>query len=160
MPAYNSGVQTPFQVSGVTVQEIFGIAINWFAPRAPLLYRTAKRPFGGPTYQITVPAYRPRSTTLGAAVTDTTGTSHTLADGSFVMEGDVLEYVSGERVEVTAVSGNTITVRRGIEGTAAATQLNSTAVKLIGNSAPGHRQAHGDQLAVHHDHAVHADVPA
>ena len=44
------------------------------------------------------------------------------------MNGDVLQLVSGERVEITAdpnLASNTIAVRRGAEGTASSTRARS-----------------------------------
>lgn len=137
---YNQGIVSPTQVNGAIPNEVFGIAINWFAPRTPLLYRLPRVFDGSPTYQMAGHKYRPRTTTLGAAVTDTTGTTLTVADNSFFMQGDVLKLASGEYVEVTAdpnSDGVSLTIRRGIGSTTAATQTNGSTVTLIGNSRTG-----------------------
>lgn len=137
MPAYNSGAVNPQQVASIIPNEVFGIAVNWFAPRIPLLSRLPKIPDGSPVFQMVAHSYRPRATTLGAAalVGDTT---LTLADGSFVMQGDVLALATGEYVEVTAdPAANVVTVRRAASGTTAAAQTSGSAVTLVGNSRTG-----------------------
>jgi len=137
--AYNQGVLNPYQIASTIPNEVFGIAINWFAPRSPLLSRLPKVPDGSPIFQMIGHSYRPRTTTLGAALADNTNTTVVLTDASFIMQGDILALASGEYVEVTADPTNTtnITVRRGISGTTAAAQSNTTAVTLIGNSRTG-----------------------
>lgn len=67
--------------------------------------------------------------TLGAAISDTTGTSVTMASSHSVSAGDTLLVVSsGEQMYVSAVSTNTLTVERGVNGTTAATASNAAAV--------------------------------
>jgi hypothetical protein len=81
-------------------------------------------------------------------VADTTGTTVTLTNASIVMNGDVLLLASGEAVEVVAdpnTTANTITVRRGVAGTTAATQTNGTTVTNLGNSRTA---AETDQKAI------------
>ena len=56
------------------------------------------------------------------------------------MNGDVLELPTGERVEITAdpnVASNTVTVRRGAEGTTPAATPTGGTVMLIANSRTG-----------------------
>lgn len=65
--------------------------------------------------------------TLGAAITDTTGTSVTMTGGHSVEAGDTI-LVDSEQMDVTVVSSNTLTVARGINGTTAATHLNNAPV--------------------------------
>jgi hypothetical protein len=65
--------------------------------------------------------------TLGAAITDTTGTSVTMAGGHTVSAGDTLE-IDSEHFYVSAVASNTLTVTRGQNGTTAATHNNAAAV--------------------------------
>lgn len=139
MPAYSQGTVNPYQIANVIPNEVFGIAINWFAPRTPLLSRLPKVPDGSPVFQMIGHSYRPRTTKLNAALADNTNTSITLLDGSFLMQGDILKLASGEYVEVTAdpPANNVVTVRRGIAGTTAASQTNATVVVLVGNSRTG-----------------------
>lgn len=65
--------------------------------------------------------------TLGAAISSTTATSLTMTANHDVQLGDTL-VIDDEQFDVTAVSTNTITVTRGINGTTAATHLNGAAV--------------------------------
>lgn len=65
--------------------------------------------------------------TLGAAISDTTGTSVTMATGHSVKPLQSL-LIDSEQIFVTAVSTNTLTVKRGANGTTAATHSNSAAV--------------------------------
>lgn len=67
--------------------------------------------------------------TLGAAISDTAGTSVTMTAGHSVELGDTL-IVESEQMYVSAVSTNTLTVTRGINGTTAATHANGTAVSI------------------------------
>ncbi len=72
------------------------------------------------------------STTLGAAITDTTGTSITVASSSgFPSSGTFRILIDSELLKVTAISGTTWTVVRGDGGTTAATHLNASAVNHI-----------------------------
>lgn len=140
MPSYSQGNVNPYQIASVIPNEVFGIAINWFAPRTPLLARLPKVPDGSPVFQMVGHTYRPRSTKLNAAVADNTNTTINLLDNSFIMTGDILALASGEYVEVVSdpsTSNTTVTVRRGIGGTTAAAQTNATAVVLVGNSRTG-----------------------
>jgi hypothetical protein len=140
MSVYVQGAVTPAGIAGVIPNEVFGIAINWFAPRVPLLFRLPKVPDGSPIYQMVGHKYRPRTTTLGAAITSSGATSIVLADNTSFMQGDVLQLASGEHVEIVAdpnSDGVTITVNRGVETTTAATQSNGSAVRLVGNSRTG-----------------------
>ncbi len=67
--------------------------------------------------------------TLGAAISSTTATSVTMTAGHSVELGDTL-IVESEQMYVSAVSSNTLTVTRGINGTTAATHANATAVSV------------------------------
>lgn len=66
-------------------------------------------------------------TTLGAAVTDTTGTSLTVADGMAFSIGETVR-VDSEEMAVDDRSGTTLTVTRGANGTTAATHSNGATV--------------------------------
>lgn len=65
--------------------------------------------------------------TLGAAISSTTATSVTMTAGHSVSAGMTL-LVDSEQLAVTTVSGNTLTMRRGVHGTTAATHSNGAAV--------------------------------
>lgn len=67
-------------------------------------------------------------TTLGAAITDTTGTSVTVASGAAVSPGQTL-LIDSEQLYVQAVSANTVTVERGVNGTTAATHSNGSGIR-------------------------------
>lgn len=65
--------------------------------------------------------------TLGAAISDTTGTSVTMTTGHTVQAGNTL-LIGSEYLFCSAVAGNTLTVQRGVNGSTAATHLISVAV--------------------------------
>ncbi len=66
-------------------------------------------------------------TTLGAAISDTTGTSVTASDGSIFTVSDMFQ-VDSEIFLITAISTNTLTVTRGYFGTTAATHDNGASI--------------------------------
>ena len=66
-------------------------------------------------------------TTLGAAITTTTATTCTVASATNIVAGTML-LIDTEQVYVTSVSGTTVTISRGANGTTAATHLNAAAV--------------------------------
>jgi len=65
--------------------------------------------------------------TLAAAMIDTTGTTLTLTTGGEVGLGDTI-VIDSEQMPVNAVSGKTVTVSRGLNGSTAATHLISATV--------------------------------
>mgnify|MGYP001559710696 CR=1 FL=1 len=65
--------------------------------------------------------------TLGAAISDTTGTSVTMTAGHTVLAGDTIR-VDTEDLYVTVVATNTLTVTRALNGSTAATHANAAAV--------------------------------
>ena len=67
-------------------------------------------------------------TTLGAAITDTSGTSVTVASSTGFPATPFIVSIDTECLLVTNVSGTTWTVTRGYEGSTAATHLNGAAV--------------------------------
>lgn len=76
--------------------------------------------------------YGNKSTTLAAAVSDTTGTSFSVSDQSVAKAGD-WGTVDGETVEITACtdgSPDTFTVRRGMRGSTAATHSNGAVIRI------------------------------
>jgi hypothetical protein len=137
---YLQGIPRPADLTGKILDTDFAISRQWSLNRNPLYARLRAAPVDSYTVQTWPHQYRPRTTTLGAAVTDTTGTTITLTSAAFIMNGDVLMLASGEFVEVVDhpnTTANTILVRRGASGTTAATQTNGTTVTLIGNSRTG-----------------------
>ena len=75
----------------------------------------------------------PNSSTLGAAVSTTNGTSITVAtgDGSKFQINDVLN-IDTERLWVTAISGDSLTVARAFQGTTGATHSNGATIDILG----------------------------
>lgn len=67
--------------------------------------------------------------TLGAAVTTTSATSLTLTAGHGVQAGDTL-VIGTEQMWCSAITSNTVTVTRGVNGTTAATHLINAAVSI------------------------------
>lgn len=137
--AYLQGIQGAFDNQAQIQNDISVVAINWFVNRCPLVTRVPRLPIGSTTFTMVNRSFRSRVATLAAAVA-ATDTQLTLADASSLMNGDVLELASGECVEVIAdpiLSANTVTVRRGIEGTTAGTGAVNDLVRLIGNSRSG-----------------------
>jgi len=143
MPTFYQGAVTPSQVSTVIPVDIYGIAIDWFAPRSPLQKLLRKVLNSSPSYTMAVGAYRSRTTTLGASVADTSTTTVQVASAAIAqqfMKGDILRLNSGELVEVSAdpTSGSAnLTVIRGVAGTSTSTQSSGTTVRLVGNARTG-----------------------
>lgn len=93
---------------------------------------------------------KPFSTTWATAPTGTSGTTGTLA-ASYTPANNTYIQVRGEVMQVTAGSGSTsITVSRGVNGTAAVTQSNGDTV-TAGN-VPGSTAASNGSLFFHADH--------
>jgi hypothetical protein len=133
------GIFGTFDNQAQVRNEITVVAINWFANRCPLVTRVPRVPVGSTTFSLVNRSYRTRNFTLAANALST-DTTLTLADASPIMNGDVIELASGERVEVLAdpnVTNNTILVRRASEGTTAATGTSADVLRLIGNSRTG-----------------------
>ncbi len=137
--SYLQGIQLAFDNQAEIVNDIYVVTSNWFVNRCPIVTRTPRVPVGSTTFSIVSRRFRPRTATLGAAVA-ATDTTITLADASPLMNGDVLQLVSGERVEIIAdpnIVANTISVRRAAEGTTAATGALNDTILLISNSRTG-----------------------
>lgn len=121
--------------AGVIVPDIFGVAINWFVNRTPLISRLPKLPVGSPTFYFTNDNYRPRSSTLSSSYS-TTGTTLTFTDATEFDVGDVLK-VDSEYFLVTAISGTTPTVTYAYAGSTNANHSSGAAVYLITNTRTG-----------------------
>jgi hypothetical protein len=134
--AYLQGIQGGFDNQPQIRNDISVVAINWFVNRCPLVTRVPRVPVASTSFDMVNRGFRARRTALAAAVA-AGDTAITLADASPFMNGDVLELLSGERVEITAapnLAANTVQVRRGVEGTTIGTGASGDAVILIGNS--------------------------
>jgi hypothetical protein len=69
-------------------------------------------------------------TTLSAAITTTTGTSVSITSATGITAGNYIQ-VDSEIMDITAISGTTLTVTRGQLGTTAATHNNGETVQEI-----------------------------
>jgi hypothetical protein len=139
MALYENGPLTQWNSvnAGAIPYDAFGVAINWYINRTPLTARLPKLPTGSASFNVMSDDYRPRSTALTAAFSDTTGTVLTVADSSIYDVGDVVE-VQSEKMLITAIaSSTTATVTRGYAGTTAATHSNSLTAYLLTNSRTG-----------------------
>lgn len=138
MPIYARDVTTQFDAlnSGSIPLDVFGVAINWFVNRTPLVSRLPKLPVGSPHFYVTNDNYRPRSTTF-TANQDNSQTTLAVTDGTMFTVGDVIE-VDSEQQLITSISSNTLTVTRGYGGTSAAAHTASGGVVyLITNTRTG-----------------------
>jgi hypothetical protein len=141
MPLYEGGPLTQFTAfnAGVIPNDVFGVAINWFVNRTPLVSRLPKLPTGSPQFLVTNDNYRPRSNPMnnGAALSST-ATSVVVSDASIFDVGDVIQ-IEQEYMLVTAVTGstNTLSITRGYAGTTAAGHNDLLPVYLVSNSRTG-----------------------
>ena len=71
--------------------------------------------------------YEDTGATLAAAISSTTATTFTASSGSLVQTGWAL-LIDSETLFVSGVSGNTVTVQRGVNGTTAATHALAAVV--------------------------------
>ncbi len=140
MPStFAQGIELLQDFAGQIRNEIHAVSMNWFVNRCPLVSRLPRIPVESTTFAVVSRVARPRTLKLGAAVA-ATDTSMTFLDATYLMVGDVLELVSGERVEVTGevnVAANSVTIRRAAEGTVASTGALNDTVRLVGNSRTG-----------------------
>lgn len=155
MPLDVRGILENVSLGIEQVVEISPYLREVFINEAPFISRTERVPAPGTTFQIDTYDVRPRTYTLGAALT-VGATTITLNDTTPLLVGDVLEVIDGagatlEHVEVTDIpSATTATIRRAREGTVAVANDNATStvasrtVTLIGNSRTG---AEIDQVA-------------
>jgi hypothetical protein len=137
--AYLQGIQGAFDNQAQIRNDVHVVAINWFVNRCPLVTRVPRVPCGSTAFTMVNRSFRSRMATVAAAAL-ATDTQISLVDASAFMNGDVLELASGERVELTAdpnLAANTITLRRGAEGTTPAAASSSDVIRLIGNSRTG-----------------------
>lgn len=140
MPAnFVQGVQLVNDYRDQIRNEIHAVTMNWFVNRCPLVTRLPRVPVGSTTFTIVNRTARPRTVRL-AAVVAAADTSVRFQDVSYLMVGDVLESPSGERIEVIAepnIVAESVSVRRAIEGTTAASAAVNDTFRLVGNSRTG-----------------------
>lgn len=137
--AYLQGIQGAFDNQAEIRNNVYVVASNWFVNRCPLVTRIPRVPVGSTTFTIVSRSFRPRVAILMNTVA--AGDAQiTLLDVSPLMNGDVLELASGERVEIIGdpnLANNTVPVRRGVEGTTAGAGATNDTVRLISNSRTG-----------------------
>src|SRR5262245_33841305 len=138
MPLYEGGPLTQYSAfnAGVIPNDVFGVAINWFVNRTPLVSRLPKLPTGSAQFLITNDNYRPRSNPLNNSGATGTGTTFTVADGSVFQSGDVIQ-IEDEYMLVGSVASNVLTVTRGYAGTSSVTHADLLPVYLITNTRTG-----------------------
>lgn len=121
--------------AGVIVPDIFGVAINWYVNRTPLLSRLPKLPVGSLDFYFTNDNYRPRSQNLSSSYS-TTGTTLAFTDATEFDVGDVIQ-VESEYFLVTATHATTPTVTFAYGGSTNANHASGTAAYLITNTRTG-----------------------
>lgn len=139
MSLYEGGPLTQYTAvnAGVIPNDVFGVAINWFVNRTPLISRLPKLPTGAAQFLVTNDNYRPRSNPLNNSGTVGSGdTTMVVTDGSIFEPGDVVQ-VESEYMLVTSTSTNTLTVTRHYAGTSATTHADALPVYLVSNSRTG-----------------------
>jgi hypothetical protein len=141
MPLYEGGPLTQFTAfnAGVIPNDVFGVAINWFVNRTPLISRLPKLPTGAPQFLVTNDNYRPRSNPMNnGGQLSSSATSLVVSDASIFDLGDVIQ-IEQEYCLVTATSSstNTLTITRGYAGTTAANHNDLLPVYLVSNSRTG-----------------------
>jgi hypothetical protein len=111
---------------------------------SPFLTILSKRaravPTGGPEFKHMEDQPLPWWDTLGVAITVTTATSITVANGAYFRAGDIIllpasTLTGGEYMKVTVVTGNVLTVIRNYtgDGVTGGTSLINANVAIIGN---------------------------
>lgn len=145
MPLYEGGPLTQFTAlnAGVVPNDVFGVAINWFVNRTPLISRLPKLPVGSPQFLVTNDNYRPRSNPMNnSGALTAAATSVTVADATIFDVGDVIQ-IDQEYMLVTgtpnsgATTGNVLNITRGYAGTTAAAHNDLSPVYLVSNSRTG-----------------------
>lgn len=139
MGLYDTGYPVlPYQSvnAGVIPQDVYGIAINWFLPRAPLIGRATQLPVGSLSFMVTSDNYRPRSQALTADI-NSSATTLSVTDSSYYVVGDILE-IEDEQVIVSAKpSSTTLTIARAYAGTTAAGHLTGVYAYLATEAGTG-----------------------
>ena len=137
--AFLQGIQGSLDNQAQIRNDVHVVAINWYVNRCPLVTRMPRVPGASTLFTMVNRSFRNRLATVSAAAL-ATDVQLSLVDASALMNGDVIELASGERVELTSdpnVIANTITVRRGAEGTTPAAASAGDVIRLIANSRTG-----------------------
>ena len=140
------GPLVPQQWMPVFPKTQFGIAQAWYVNRAPLTSRRPSLPCPNVSFNLVGYKFRPRNISI-VADPGTAGTTFSVADASYILNGDIISLPTGEIMEVISTpdpNANTFNVRRGIAATTPAT-LGGAAVTTgapvtafnIGNSRTG-----------------------
>ena len=95
--AYLQGIQSAFDQQAQVRNDVHVVAINWFVNRCPLVTRLPRAAVGSTAFTMLNRSFRTRFAKLSAAVGAADG-QISLEDASSLMNGDVLELPSGERV--------------------------------------------------------------
>lgn len=140
------GILTPIDFAAEQPTVLSAVAREVFVNEQPLFSRLPHVRATSETYTINSYDVRGRTFALAADITNS-ATSLSVTDLSWCQVGDVLEFDDGtntERVEVTAAPNlsptpDTVTIRRGREGTSGTAFLAATptTVRLIGNARTG-----------------------
>lgn len=137
MALYDQFTTTPFDSLPVIPSDVFGVAVNYFVNRTPVLSRFPKAPVGSQNFKITNDQFRPRTVAMNnGGATTTSSTTITMADGSSFDAGDVIQ-IEAELMLVTSVAGNALTVTRAYAGTAGAIHADLLVATLITNTRNG-----------------------
>lgn len=128
----------PYQsvTAGVIPLDVYGVAINWYVNRTPLLSRLPKLDCGSDTFLMTNDNFRPTTQNISANYTTGSSTQLTFADASWLMLGDVVQ-VESEYFLVTTPHATTPTVTGAYAGTTGANHTSGVAAYLIGNTRTG-----------------------
>ena len=111
-----------------TSSATIGYQYRQSATNGDTVTHTIASDFQGGTVSFVFAAQKDIYTTLGAAITDTIGTSVTVASGTLISNNDIIQ-VDSEQMRVTAGGGTTsLTVARGVNSTTAATHSNGAVV--------------------------------
>jgi hypothetical protein len=141
MSLYEGGPLSQYSAFNAAVipNDVFGVAINWFVNRTPLISRLPKLPTGAPQFLVTNDNYRPRSNPMSnGGVLASGATSVIVSDASIFDVGDVIQ-IESEYCLVTATNSatGTLTIARGYAGTTAANHNDLLPVYLVSNSRTG-----------------------
>ena len=139
MPLDTQGIVSLFSQLGEIKTDVHAFAIHFWVNRHPLFTRTPRRPIGSTNFKMVSRNFKARTVTLGANVL-TTDNTITLVDASNVKNGDVIQLLLGEQVEVLAdpiLSANTISVRRQVGASSLVAGTSGDINTIIGNSRTG-----------------------
>lgn len=121
--------------------EMYAYTVASQINRCPLVTRLRRKPVGSVNFKIVKRNFRQRTAVVATGGYNSSTTTVTVNDGSYMMNGDVWLTPNGERLEIMAdpTPGTpwSLTVRRSAEGTAASAGLAADVWTLMGNSRTG-----------------------